>query len=128
MTMTTVEKIREQLLDMARGGDDRWDLVELWHVYCEENNYPDDIIHYNNIDNMDEYFSSIADFYHSLGDYQETDDFFAFDGYGIINSFDCLDNVNSPVDFDLLAEFLAGDVLRCEQYGIEIDAEEDEDE
>lgn len=114
--MTTVEKIRKQLLDMARGADDRWDLVELWNVYCEENNYPDDIIHYNDIDGMENYFSSI---------YVESDDFFSFDGYGVLNSYDCLDNVNSPIDFDLLAEWMADDEMRCRQYDIEID---DDDE
>lgn len=119
--MTTVEKIRKQLLDMARGADDRWDLVELWNGYCEESNYSDDIIYYNDIDGMENYFSSIADFYHRLGEYVESDDFFAFDGCGILNSFDCLDNIYSPVDFDLLAEWLAGDELRCRQYDIEID-------
>lgn len=125
--MTTVEKIREQLLAMARSNA-RWDLVELWNIYCDENNYPDDTIYHNNIDEMDNYFSSIADFYHSLGDYSNLDDFFSFDGYGILNSYDCLDNVNSPIDFDLLAEWLAGDELRCRQYDIEIDDDEKEDE
>lgn len=118
--MTTVEKIRKQLLDMARSNA-RWDLVELWNGYCEESNYSDDTIYYNDINEMENYFSSIADFYHRLGEYVESDDFFAFDGCGILNSFDCLDNIYSPVDFDLLAEWLAGDELRCRQYDIEID-------
>lgn len=122
--MTTVEKIREQLLSMARSSE-RWDLVELWNTYCDETNYPDDMIHYNDIDEMDNYFSSIADFYRCLGEYVESDDFFAFDGYGILNSFDCLDNIYSPVDFDSLADWLVYDPLRCRQYDIEID---DEDE
>lgn len=124
--MTTVEKIREQLLSMARSNE-RWDLVELWNTYCDENNCSDDMIHYNDIDEMENYFSSIADFYHCLGEYVESDDFFAFDGYGILNSFDCLDNLYSPVDFDLLAEWLAYDPLRCRQYDIETDDDDDDE-
>lgn len=104
--MTTVEKTREMLLEMARSGE-RWDLVELWNKYCEENNCLDDVIYNNNIDEMDNYFSSIADFYHCLGEYVESDDFFSFDEYGILNSYDCLDNPYSPVDFDALAERVA---------------------
>lgn len=122
--MTTVEKIREQLLSMARSNE-RWNLVELWNTYCDENNYPNDIIHYNDIDEMENYFSSIADFYHCLGEYVKSDDFFSFDGYGILNSYDCLDNIYSPVDFDSMAEWLSDDELRCRQYDIEID---DDDE
>lgn len=112
--MTTVEKIRKQLLDMTRSNA-RWDLVKLWNGYCEKSNYSDDMIYYNDIDEMENYFSSIADFYRRLGEYVESDDFFAFDGCGILNSFDCLDNIYSPVDFDLLTEWLAGDELRCRQ-------------
>lgn len=120
MRQEQFEKIRKQLLDMTRSNA-RWDLVKLWNGYCEKSNYSDDMIYYNAIDEMENYFSSIADFYHRLGEYVESDDFFAFDGCGILNSFDCLDNIYSPVDFDLLAEWLAGDELRCRQYDIEID-------
>lgn len=106
--MTTVEKTKEMLFAMGRSGE-RWALVKLWNKYCEENNCLDDVIYDNNIDEMDNYFSSIADFYHSMGDYVESDDFFSFDEYGMLNSYDCLDNPNSPVDFDALAEWAAAD-------------------
>lgn len=118
--MTTVEKIRVQLLGMTRGSERR-NLMELWNTFCEENNYPDDTIYYNDIEKMDNYFSSIADFYHSLGEYSNLDAFFSFDGYGKLNSYDCLDDVISPIDFDLLSEWLVDDELRCRQYDIEID-------
>lgn len=122
MTTTNVEKIREQLIGMAREPE-RWDLMELWNVYCDEKQYSYDIIYYNRLDDMDNYFSSIGDFYRHLGHYHENDDFFCFDGYENINSFNCLDSVYSPINFDLLAEWLADDESTCEQYGIEIDDE-----
>ncbi len=124
--MTTVENIREQLLEMAEN-QNCWDLQELWNVYCEENNYPDDTIIYNDIDEMENYFDSIADFFHALGEYNELDAFFAFDAYGNINSFDSLTSIYSPIDFDSLAEWLLGDELRCRHYDIEIDTDLEED-
>lgn len=125
--MTTVENIREQLLEMAENRD-RWDLVELWNTYCDENSYFEDRIQYNDIDEMEDYFDSIADFYHAMDNYNEFDDFFIIDGYGCLQSFDKLTSTNSPVDFDSLAEWLLGDALRCRQYDIEIDDDDELEE
>lgn len=123
--MTTVEKIRKQLLDMAENSD-RWDLAELWNNYCDYSNYPDDRIYDNDIEMMDEFFDSIADFFRAMGEYSEHDDFFALDGYAVLNSFDKLTSPYSPIDFDLLAEWLADDEMRCHQYDIEINDGDDE--
>lgn len=123
---TTVENIRTQLLEMAESRA-RWDLAELWNEFCEENNYPDDEIYNNDIEMMDEFFNSIADFFRAMGEYSEHDDFFAFDGYAVLNSFDRLTSPYSPVDFGLLAEWLADDEFRCRQYDIEIDDDGDDE-
>lgn len=125
--MTKEENIRTQVLEMAESRY-RWDLAQLWNDYCQEVGYMDDIIYVNDIDDMDCYFKSIADFYRAMGEYNEHDDFYAYNGYGIFNSFDKLTSEYSPIDFDLLIEWLMDDAFRCKQYNIEIDEEEDEDE
>lgn len=124
-TTTTIEKIREQLLDMAEGNA-RWKLADVWNTYCEEYKYPDDVIYSNDLDEMENYFDSIGDFYRALGEYNVYDYFFSFDGYGVLNSYDLLTSPYSPVDFDSLAEWLLDNSQYWDELGIDDGIEEED--
>ena len=84
-------------------------VVDLWNEYCNENNSMDDYIFDNGESFFEENFSDrVMDAVRSVqyGDYNVAHDYVCFNGYGNLESFNCADDENSPVDFDSLADWL----------------------
>ena len=90
------------------------DIVHAWNLRCDESNYMDDRIEY--MDTFDELFcglkpSEIAEKVYKR-DFCTGDDFFAFNGYGNLESFSCVEDY-SCFSYEELAEYLVdnGDSL-----------------
>ena len=100
--MFNIEKIKEAITDLTDG-----EMVALWNDYCEANNYYDDYIEYNDIDELlyglkpSEVLSRI-----DKDKYDQNDRYCSIDGWGEYVSFDYVDDSNSPFDLDSLAQWI----------------------
>lgn len=100
--MFNIDKIKEAITDLNDG-----DMVALWNTYCESNNYYDDYIEYNDIDELldglkpSEVLSRI-----DMKNYNESDEYCAYDGWGELYSFGYPDCDESPFDLDSLAQWI----------------------
>lgn len=63
----------------------------------------------------------------ALGAYSTDDDYFCFDGYACINSFNCETDDNSPFDIDVLTQWLVDNSQYWEEIGVDEDDCMDED-
>lgn len=84
------------------------EIVYLHNRLCEETTGYDDFV--EDMDEFDEVCEHMkpweiarAAFY---GDFRPCDDFFRFDAYGNLVSFDYWDDDNSPIDVDAIAEYV----------------------
>lgn len=83
------------------------EIVALWNEYASENNHDDYI--YQSLDEIAEMYESPIEFARCVyfGDIQAwNDDYFCYNGYGNIVSFCGVNQVNSPIDWELLAEYV----------------------
>ena len=100
--MFNIDKIKEAITDL----DDSTG-VALWNDYCEANNYYDDYIEWNDIDellygrNPSEVLNMV-----DKNKYDQYDSYCAYDGYGNLYSFDYVDDSGSPFDLDSLAQWI----------------------
>lgn len=107
--MFNLEKIKDAITDL-----DNSDKVGLWNEYCESNNYYDDRIEYNDIDELlcgldpSEVINKI-----DLENYKESDRYCAVDGWDEYVSFDYVDDDNSPFDLSLLAQWIYDNEDAC---------------
>ena len=117
-----------KLADVIEDLDDG-KIVEIHNEMCEDYNYPDDRIEYNDADELFAGLSPYEILSHINTDYNVTDDYSKIDGYGNWSSSDYVDDF---VDFDELAEYIYKeekffDVDEIEELYNEY-MEEDEDE
>lgn len=100
--MFNIDKIKEAIIDL-----DDSDMVQLWNEYCGANNYYDDYIEYNDIDDLcyglkpSEVLSRI-----DKDKYNQNDRYCSIDGWGEYVSFDYVDDNDSPFDLDNVAEWI----------------------
>ena len=100
--MFNIDKIKEAITDL-----DSDDMRALWNDYCEANNYYDDYIEYNDIDELlyglkpSEVLSRI-----DKDKYDQNDRYCSIDGWGDYVSFDYADDSDSPFDLDSLAQWI----------------------
>ena len=85
------------------------DVVNMWNEYCESHNYMDDYVF--PMDYFDEEFrdtapSTLASMIVYGGYFHVNDNYFYYDGYGNIRSFDYYDEYESPIDVDALCGWL----------------------
>jgi len=100
------------------------DLMQVHNQFCENSNYMDSQIHYNDEEFIEVFFSgSPAEFQRACeyGDYKYRHSFVQFNGYANLESFD---DVSSEVDFDAIAT----DIQENERSYFNIVLEEPEDE
>lgn len=133
--MFNLEKIKEAITDL-----DNSDMVALWNDYCEANNYYDDYIEYNDIDELlygckpSEVLSRI-----DKDKYDQNDRYCAIDGWGEYVSFDYVDDSDSPFDLDSVAQWIYNNEDACDyldeddisdhfNYNSFVDYEMDEDD
>ena len=98
--MERYEKIREYLSGLSTS-----ELVAIHNEYCDRAKYPDDTVYsMNDFDEIMEGFKpwevARAAFY---GDFRPCDDYFRFNGYGNLVSFDWWEDENSGIDLDAIA-------------------------
>lgn len=115
--------MNEKLLELFKSMDDS-DVVSVWNEYCyASNNYDDEIMDY---DRLEEYISNdsknstiywLNRFYYGSDDYSNEEasanpnrNFFTFNGYGNIVSFDYIYNSYSEefnhIDIDTLIDYI----------------------
>lgn len=116
-------ELREHLEGLSNS-----DLVNLWNVYCQENNCPDDEIYCND----EEFFSIFFDNdvigavrAASYGDFNFSHDYVCFNGYANLDSFNDPNDKNSPFDISSLVDAIEESP---ENYDIEFEDEEDEED
>ena len=123
--MTTLEqKVYDHIINL-----DADDLMELHNNYCEDNNYPDDMIYINDSDFIDMVYPSASEFAKAIAnvniDYCYNHAFAHFDGYGVLESSDDVsDFIHGYAE---LVEYVINDNGNyLDLWGIE--PEEDEEE
>ena len=104
----------QAIIDIIKTNWSTDEIVDAWNLRCDESNYMDDRIEY--MDTFDELFcglkpSEIAEKVYKR-DFRTGDDFFAFNGYGNLESFSDVEDY-SRFSYEELAEYLAenGDSL-----------------
>ena len=117
MTTTKYNEIIDALENLSAE-----EIIDIWNTYCDENNYVEDYIHYNNAEEIELlYGGSPWDLLNALGDYSTNDDYFSIDGYGFLNSFNWLSEADCPYDIDALANWLVDNSQYWDELGIEED-------
>ena len=104
----------QAIIDIIKNNWSTDEIVDAWNLRCDESNYMDDRIEY--MDTFDELFcglkpSEIAEKVYKR-DFCTGDDFFAFNGYGNLESFSDVEDY-SRFSYEELAEYLVdnGDSL-----------------
>ena len=104
------------------------EIIDLHNQMCEGNNYMDDYIYDNDIDDLlcNQKPSEVVNALHR--DYNINDDYAVFTIYGL-NSFSYLGDENSPIDYDEIVNYILDNEDDCGYSEIaEILEEEDEEE
>lgn len=123
------EEFLEKLADVIEDLDDD-KIIEIHNEMCEDYNYPDDRIEYNEPNELFAGLSPYDILSYINTDYNVTDDYAKMDGYGYWSSTDYVYNF---IDFDELAEYIYKeekffDVDEIEElYNEYMEEEEDEE-
>jgi len=103
-------------------------IIALWNECIKEKGYSDDKVFYNGREFFDEMFGNAYDAALSViyGDWRDSDEFVAFDEYGNVRSFNGWEGYGSPIDADILADWLLENHEKAKEIGIvdEDDGEE----
>lgn len=118
--MTKQEKILKALNELNNA-----EKVAVWNDYAQEL-APDDYIYPMNGFDFDAVFSSPTAAVDAVlnGDFDQLDNYVAFDGYENLSSFNCLDDVRSPYDEEVLADYL----YETGEYYVYLGIDDDEDD
>lgn len=83
------------------------DIIRAWNNYCSEE-CMDDYIYDNDEYFFEEMFEKADDAVRAVcyGEYHYQDEYVVFNAYGNLDSFDYWKDENSPIDLDILAEYL----------------------
>ena len=98
---------REKIMN-AIGAMSTEDVIDLWNECIQDAGYTDDEIFSNDEAFFTDMFISPYDavLAAAYGDWHVNDDYVCFDGYGNLRSFRGWQDDNSPVDTDILADWL----------------------
>lgn len=96
---------------------DTQDIIELWNECIEEVNYPNDRVYGNNMLFFEEMFAHPYDVAQAVayGDWKVNDTYVVFNGYGNISSFNYWGDSNSPIDLDVIVEWLSDNKEKVEE-------------
>ena len=94
-------------------------VVTIYNDYADQNSY--EHIYDNDELTLDDIFTSHFDAIRSAfyGDYNPSHAYFTFNGYGNLQSFEYLDDDNSPIDIEELAQWIVDNEL-FNDYDIEV--------
>lgn len=90
--------------------EDYWgdeEIIRAWNNYCSDE-CMDDYVYRNDEYFFDEQFEKADEAVRAVcyGEYKYMDDYVVFNGYGNLDSFCCWNDGVSPIDLDILAEYL----------------------
>ena len=102
--MTKLQKL-DEIIGVLEGLKTN-DLVALWNSYIEDADRMGDYIHKNCESVVVDLCKNPWELLTALGDYNVNDDYFVFGLYGYINSFNYVDDKNSPFNIGELADWL----------------------
>ena len=96
-----LNQVIEQLKEMNIS-----DIVNIYNDYADMNRY--EIVYNNDEDTINELFDSpwSAISLSNHDGYRDYDDYFTYNGYRLMSSFNCIDDENSPIDIEELAQWL----------------------
>ena len=104
--MFNIEKVKDRIDKLYEGSK-----VSLWNDYCEANNYYDDMIEYNDIDEL-LYGCTPSEVLDRIDkNYSQYDEYCSWDGYGELCSFNDIDD--SDFDIDVLASWIYDNEDAC---------------
>lgn len=106
--MTIQEKKIKSIVDQINNLDTE-DLIRLHNSYCQEANYSDNEIYGNDEDFFETFFSNnVIDAVRSAtyGEYNFSDNYVKFNGYGNLESFNYFGTDNLIESVDTIAEFI----------------------
>lgn len=120
----TEEKIIEKI-----GVMETEHVIALWNECIEYTGYTDDRVYENGEDFFNEMFRNPYDAAMGVafGNWRCSDRYVVFNGYANVESFQYWQDSNSPIDVDVLAEWLMENPDKAAEIGVE-DNEEDEEE
>lgn len=126
----TYDEFRNSIREMVEGLDDS-DLVNAWNEVCDNENYMDDYIWFNDPDELLN-GRTPSEVLNDIGDsYDINDEYAVWTIYGL-NSFNYTSDSNCPIDVDMIVDYI---IDNEEDFGdSDIEAlleqwnEEDEDE
>lgn len=117
--MTKKEILMEKLENLYDS-----ELVSLWNDFCKVDSRQENLIYDLDDYTLDGVFESASEVLKNLGEFDYDDDYFAYDGYGYINSFSGALDTYSPVDLDMLVDWLEDNIDVADEYGLEEGVEE----
>lgn len=121
----TKEKIMEKI-----GVMETERVIGLWNECIEYTGYTDDEVYENSEDFFNEMFRNPYDaaMRVAFGNWKCSDRYVVFNGYANVESFNYWQDANSPVDVDVLAEWLMDNPEKAAEIGVEDDDDEEEDD
>lgn len=83
------------------------DIIQAWNVYCNDKNM-DDYVYGNDEWFFEEMFEKADDAVRAVcyGNYEYQDEYVVFNGYGNLDTFDDWEDEKSPIDLDILVNYL----------------------
>lgn len=98
-------------------------VIELWNECVDDIHRPGDKVYRNDREFFDTVFRSPYDAILAVvnGDWNEPEEYAALDNEENVVSFDWFDEETSPIDMDILADWLLENPDKAAEYGIEED-------
>lgn len=93
------------------------DIITLWNECIDEVGYPNDRVYGNNMLFFEEMFAHPYDVVQTVayGDWRVDDTYVVFNGYGNLSSFNYWGDSNSPIDIDVIVEWLSDNKEKVEE-------------
>ena len=97
------------------------EIMYLWNEYADKNGMADKKVYKNTLDFLDEAFTCPSDAVLAVtcGKYKEGDVYTTFDSLGNLVTFMFWDDEDSPIDANIIADWLLDNPMKAAEYGIE---------
>ena len=115
MTRGYLKEKLESLDDLA--------IIEIWNDYCGNSSYQLEKVYDIDDYTIDSVFDNPSEVLKNLGAFDYNEEYFAIDEFGYINSFCGAFDTFSPIDVDLLIDWLKDNPDIAEEYGLAGDEE-----
>ena len=125
----TEEQLKERVTEAVEGLNDA-DAIEAWNYYCQDNNYWDEYIEYNDPDELLINCSPTEVIRRTNNsDYDLSEDYCVIDSSdGEMHSFQHVTDDVSPFDVETLVDYIVENNEDCGVFDIQMALEDDEEE